>query len=118
MQISSLVEDGDGWEERLEALFNERGMWRREERPVAWPSPEESAQSRQFWTVFEACLDLLPEKAARGFMMREFLGFDSDEICEQVAITTTNCHVILHRVRLRLRECIENGWGRPESSTC
>ncbi len=118
MQISSLVEDGDAWEERLEALFNERGMWRREERPVAWPTPEESMRSKQFWVVFEACLEVLPEKSARVFMMREFLGFDSDEICAQVGITITNCHVIMHRVRLRLRECMDKGWRRPEGASC
>lgn len=118
VQLSSLVEDGEGWEERLEALFNDRGMWRREERPIAWPTPEESMRSKQFWLVFETCLEVVPEKAARVFMMREFLGFDSEEICTQVGITTTNCHVILHRVRLKLRECMEDGWGRPEGGSC
>jgi hypothetical protein len=34
--------------------------------------------------VFEACLDRLPAKTARVFMMREFLGFETDEICKEV----------------------------------
>ncbi len=116
--MSSLVDDDEDWQERLETLFNERGAWRDGPRPVAWPNPEESMQTRQFWVVFETCLDHLPPATARVFMMREFLGFESDEICTQLAITTSNCHVILHRARLKLRGCLDTGWGRPEGSRC
>ena len=113
VSMSSLVEDDEDWQERLETLFNERGRWHDGARPAAWPSPEESMQTRQFWSVFEACLDHLPPKTGRVFMMREFLGFDSDEICSQLGISISNCHVILHRARLQLRGCMNSGWGRP-----
>ncbi len=116
--MSSLVDDSDDWQERLETLFNERGGWREGTRPGAWPNPEESMQTKQFWIVFEACLDHLPANTGRVFMMREFLGFDSDEICKQLAISTSNCHVILHRARLKLRGCMESGWGRKGAGTC
>ena len=116
--MSSLVEDGEDWQERLETLFNERGGWRDATRPVAWPNPDQAMQSRQFWVVFEACLDHLPGQTGRVFMMREILGFDSDEICTQLGISTSNCHVILHRARLKLRGCMEAGWGRPGGSAC
>lgn len=95
--MSGLVDDTDDWQEHLETLFSERGGWREGTRPVAWPNPEESMRTRQFWAVFEACLDHLPANTGRVFMMREFLGFDSDEICQQLAISTGNCHVILKR---------------------
>lgn len=116
--VSDLLEDGEDWNERMETLFNEKGRWREGPRPTAWPDPQESMQSRQFWLVFEACLDHLPPNTGRVFMMREFLGFDSDEICEQLKISTSNCHVILHRARLKLRGCIESGWGRPGANPC
>ncbi len=116
--MSSLVEEGDDWQERLETLFTERGGWRNGARPAAWPNPEESMQTRQFWGVFEACLRHLPTNTGRVFMMREFLGFESDEICTQLGITTSNCHVILHRARLKLRGCMESGWGRPVEAKC
>lgn len=44
--MSSLVDDDEDWQERLETLFNERGGWRDGPRPVAWPDPEQSMQSR------------------------------------------------------------------------
>lgn len=119
VNLSSLVDDDeDGWQDKLDSLFNERGRWREGARPVAWPEPEQSMQNRQFWTVFETCLAHLPPATGRVFMMREFLGFESDEICQQLGITTTNCHVILHRARLKLRTCMDTGWGRPEDERC
>lgn len=116
--LSSLVNDDEDWQENLETLFSERGGWHDGPRPVAWPDPEQSMQTRQFWAVFETCLDLLPAATGRVFMMREFLGFESDEICSQLGITTRNCHVTLHRARLKLRTCMDAGWGRPEGASC
>jgi len=116
--LSSLVADDENWQESLDNLFNERGGWRDGPRPVAWPDPEQSLQAQQFWVVFEACLDHLPPATGRVFMMREFLGFESDEICQQLGISTSNCHVILHRARLKLRGCMDAGWGRPAGAKC
>ncbi len=118
VSMSSLVEDDEDWQERLEMLFNERGGWRDEARPTAWPSPEVSMRNREFWTVFETCLEVLPAKTARVFMMREFLGFESDEICRELGLTTGNCHVILHRARLKLRACLGQGWAETGGATC
>lgn len=75
--MSSLVDDDEDWQERLEALFNERGRWRDSERQLDWPSPGHSMANREFRVVFEICLDVLPVKSIHD---REFIGFDSDEI--------------------------------------
>ena len=119
VNFSSLTNhaDEDG-ELDVDALFNERGGWRDGPRPVAWPSPDEAVQSKQFWIVFETCLDLLAPRAGKIFMMREFLGFESEEICLQLDLTTSNLHVILHRSRLKLRGCLENGWVKPGARAC
>ncbi len=119
VNFSSLAnDDGEDGEARLEALFNDRGRWRDGARPVAWPSPDDAVQSKQFWIVFETCLDLLAPKAGRIFMMREFLGFETEEICSQLNLTTSNLHVTLHRSRLKLRGCLEAGWVRPGARPC
>lgn len=119
INFSSLTNDADEDAEiDLDAWFNDRGVWREGPRPVAWPSPDDAVQSKQFWIVFETCLDLLAPRAAKIFMMREFLGFESEEICLQLDLTTGNLHVILHRSRLKLRGCLETGWVRPGARTC
>lgn len=109
VNVSSLQHDGDENEDFSE-LFDSKGFWQPEERPVAWGNPEASLREGQFWIVFEACLEGLPPKQARVFMMREFIELDADEICAEVNLSTSNLHVLLHRSRLRLRECIENKW--------
>lgn len=118
VNMSSLVDDEDEWHDVFDAMFTTQGAWRDGPRPVAWPDPEESMQNRQFWAVFETCLDQLPAATGTVFMMREFLGFESNEICRQLNISTSNCHVILHRARLKLRVCMDTGWWKFEGAKC
>ena len=108
-EASALMQERDG-EEDLDELFTARGMWEPDERPAAWGNPQESLHQAQFWKVFELCLEGLPGHQARVFMMREYIGLESDEICSTVGISTSNLNVLMHRARLRLRECLENHW--------
>jgi RNA polymerase sigma-70 factor (ECF subfamily) len=109
VNASSLLHEQEEQED-LSELFDHRGMWQTDERPAAWANPEECLRSGQFWQIFEVCLTHLPGHQARVFMMREFVELDSDEICSAVDISTSNLNVMLHRARLRLRECLENRW--------
>jgi RNA polymerase sigma-70 factor (ECF subfamily) len=95
-------------EEDFDALFDERGHWI--EMPPAWPDPDASLTQKQFFAVLEDCLAKLPAKTARTFMMREHMGFETDDICKELAITPTHCWVLLHRARLALRMCLEMNW--------
>lgn len=108
VNVGSLGSGDD--DEDMSELFDSKGYWQVEERPVAWGNPEATLRESHFWRVFEACLEGLPPKQARVFMMREFIELEADEICAAVELTTSNLHVLLHRSRLRLRECIENKW--------
>jgi len=118
VNASSLLRaDQEDEDEDFAALFDNKGFWQADERPVAWANPEESMRQSDFWRVFEACLEHLPGQQARVFMMREFIELDSPEVCQAVGITVSNLNVMLHRARLRLRECLENRWfgegGKP-----
>lgn len=105
---SLLHEDEEG--EDFSELFNRKGFWQEDEKPASWGNPQASLHQHQFWKIFEVCLEALPGNQARVFMMKEFVELDSSEICSTVGITTTNLNVMLHRSRLRLRECLENSW--------
>ena len=110
VSASSLADDEAGDDLLAESLFDRRSHWQPEARPGRWADPEASFEQRQFWIVFEACLDHLPEKTARIFMMREFLGFETEEICKETGISSSNCWVVLHRARTGLRTCLETRW--------
>lgn len=82
-----------------------------------WGDPEATLRQKDFFRVMEMCLENMPTKTARIFMMREWLEMDTDEICREVGISTANAWVILYRARLRLRECLELNWfGMQENA--
>ena len=89
-------------------LFHEDGHWR--EAPKDWGDPEHALREHRFFVVLEACVERLPATQGRVFMMRERLELEADEICKQMAISATNLWVLLHRARLRLRECLQQSW--------
>ena len=66
--------------------------------------------------MLDACIEHLPPTQGRVFMMREWLELSSDEICTELAITSSNLWVLLHRARLRLRECLQAGWFDTRST--
>ncbi|MBI1905768.1 MAG: sigma-70 family RNA polymerase sigma factor [Rhodocyclales bacterium] len=104
--VGSTGVDGDDFDK----LFDQHGFWNPDERPATWSDPDASLSQKQFWAVFDACLNNLPEQTARVYMMREFLELETVEICQQLGISTSNCWVILHRARIGLRECLETKW--------
>lgn len=105
-QIGNAAEDDEGFD----SLFDQRGFWSTEHKPHRWSDPDESLEQQQFWKIFELCLDGLPERTAQVFSMRELLGLETNEICKELSISTSNCWVILHRARTGLRECLEENW--------
>lgn len=92
----------------LDALFDATGHWN--EPPVAWP--ENALEQKQFFAALEECLSRLPAKTAQAFMMREHMGYQTDEICQEIGVTPTHCWVLLYRARMALRECLETNWFR------
>jgi RNA polymerase sigma-70 factor (ECF subfamily) len=115
---SDLIEPDDEDDFDFDRLFRQGEHWRRDARPATWSDPDAALTQKQFWAVFDACVNHLPEKVARVYMMREFLDLDTAEICKELGITTNNCWVILHRARTGLRECLEDNWFQGGPATC
>lgn len=107
-QREATVLDADDAEDLDSLLFDASGHWR--EPPRDWGDPSAALGQRQFFEVLEACCERLPPTQARVFMMREWLELETPEICKELAITSTNLWVLLHRARLRLRDCLQQHW--------
>jgi RNA polymerase sigma-70 factor (ECF subfamily) len=75
-----------------------------------WKNPDASLEQSQFFKTLEECLERLPAKTARAFMLREHMGFETDEICKELAVTPTHCWVLLYRARMALRTCLDVNW--------
>lgn len=92
----------------VDALFGANGHTI--DTPRNWGDPDQTLEQKDFFRVLEICLERLPEKTARIFMMREWLELETEEICKELGISTSNAWVMLYRARLRLRECLDLHW--------
>jgi RNA polymerase sigma-70 factor (ECF subfamily) len=102
--------DSDDPDELLERVFDSanRDHWR--VRPPAWSDPDTALEDKQFWRTLSECIAALPAAQAQAFSLCEFDGLDGAEACKVLGVAPTNLWVMLHRARLRLRQCLEKNW--------
>lgn len=107
--------DMESSEIEIDALFDTEGHWKLP--PSTWENPANALEQKQFWNVMAKCLGSLPPRHAQVFSLCELDGLDSTEACKVFGIAATNVWVMLHRARLRLRQCLETHWfGRETRS--
>lgn len=108
----SMTSDEDDGAALEDQLFDETGHFR--DAPIEWGDPQAIVAQDQFIKVLDACIEKLPNQLGRVFLMREWMELETDEICKELSVTPTNLWVMLHRARLRLRECLQLNWfGEP-----
>lgn len=90
-----------------EARFDARGGWRRP--PADLQRLLESAEAA---TAIRGCMSDLEPRQREIFALREVEQLKVHEIGALLKITANHCGVLLHRARLRMRDCLERaGWG-------
>lgn len=101
--------DSDAVYQDMDAYFDEKGSWQID--IGDWSRPDKSLEDDQFWAVLSDCVDRLPSRLARLFVLRDIDGMPSNEICEVLDISTTNnLWVMLSRMRMNLRSCLNVHW--------
>ncbi len=101
--------DEDLIAEHHENFFDPQGGWQID--LSIWAKPDKSLEQDQFLLVLQQCLDHLPPRMAQLFLLRELEGMSSEEICEVMSISTlNNLWVMLSRIRVRLRHCLDINW--------
>jgi len=99
-------------EDTAGTLFDSAGGWVTP--PSTWANPEQSIENQRFRELMDSCLAALPVATARAFYLREVEGFTTEEICEQLGISESNCWVMLYRARMSLRRSLEERWFLKE----
>lgn len=95
--------------------FDSAGWW--QNLPASWGNnPGAALEEEEFWDVFRACMGKMPNRLAAAFALREIEELSTDEISQQLDITTGNLGVILHRARLALRRCLEANWFHTDTA--
>ena len=108
VQLESPDEETYLDEDEIDAMFIPDGHWR--VKTAEWGNPEDLLERGQFMEILQRCLDALPPRLARLFMLREVMEEDSENICQELAITPTNLWTMLYRARLGLRQCLDRNW--------
>lgn len=87
------------------------GDWIEERVPSSWNNEiEKNIENEELSVVLEKCINSLPEKYAMVFRMKTIEQLETDDICKELEITSSNLWVIIHRARTQLRKCMEDNW--------
>ncbi|MCF6213894.1 MAG: sigma-70 family RNA polymerase sigma factor [Flavobacteriaceae bacterium] len=90
---------------------DKRGSWLEECVPQTWGNEAESAiETKELGHAINKCVAALPEKYRNVFKMKTVQNIDTEEICNELDISSSNLWVIIHRARLQLRKCMEDSW--------
>ncbi len=87
------------------------GNWIEERAPNTWGSDaDHDIENSELGNTLDLCIEKLPEKYAIVFKMKTIQGFETEEICNELGITSSNLWVLIHRARTQLRRCMEDNW--------
>lgn len=92
----------DEIDEEFERRFDAAGGWSTPPLPVDVALHHQQVEREIF-----ACLDGAPLRQALAFTLREVEELSTEEICNVLDVTVTNLGVMLHRIRHRVRDCLE-----------
>ena len=97
-----------GQDEITESMFDDTGHWVTPNQD--WGNPDKVLEQKRFWEILTSCLKRLPPQLAMLYSLREISGMDTEDICKELNISSTNSWVMLHRARLGLKQCFELNW--------
>jgi RNA polymerase sigma-70 factor (ECF subfamily) len=101
--IPDLTDLPDGW-------FTPEGKWVEDKRPREWNISENPTDRKELQRLIDWCKAHLKELQQQVFTLKYLEELDSGEICKVLGISTSNYWILLHRIRLQMRECIERNW--------
>lgn len=91
-----------------ELQFDAQGAWRAPVNP--WTDPQSALESKRFRAVFDAGISRLPPQQSRAFALREVMGLEVEEVCQEMQVTPNNLAVLLHRARMQLRRSLDRDY--------
>ncbi len=86
------------------------GKWIEERAPSPWDDADASIENEELKSALDYCIDNLPEKYKSVFILKTIKNYETESICNDLGISSSNLWVIIHRARVQLRECLEGNW--------
>ena len=90
---------------------DKKGSWIEECVPQTWENEAEKAiENSELKSALDQCIDALPEKYKTVFLLKTVQHYETEDICNELEISSSNLWVIIHRARVQLRSCMEENW--------
>ncbi len=108
--------DGESEGDEIEALcFKEDGHWRDDLQP--WHGdPPQAYEASVFRQVVERCTEGMNAHQREAFRLCLIGELDVAEASEIMELKRNHLHVLLHRARLAMRQCLELHWWQREGA--
>ncbi|MCF8276478.1 MAG: sigma-70 family RNA polymerase sigma factor [Flavobacteriales bacterium] len=90
-------------------FFDADGNWKPEAQPRAGEEVH-LLDNAEFNRVLLHCRKLLPENLFAVIQMKYYSELDADHICKELNISPTNYWQLMHRAKLKLRDCLQKNW--------
>jgi len=85
--------------------------WKREH----WPQPfgveeHDPLHNKEFISVLKRCMQKLPALWLSVFTMKHMDEEQTEIICKELRLSSSNYWVIMHRAKVNLRSCLQKNW--------
>lgn len=91
--------------------FDKKGAWKEEEKPGIWQgTTPHLLDNADFKNILDSCIEDLPENWRIAVHLKYIEEKDGNDICQELGISPSNYWQILHRAKLKLRNCLDKKW--------
>lgn len=95
----------------IDDYFTDEGEWDKENVPKSWGMDASVAiENKELANALNFCIDKLPENQKQLILLKMVEEEETEKVCKELNISTTNYWVIIHRAKLQLRACLEKNW--------
>ena len=108
-QTFSLTENS-GYE-LSDAVFTETGCWENYNVNPIWDQEVHLLDNSEFNIVMQECMQELPKKWKTALTSKYLSEKNTEAICQELEITTSNYWQIVHRAKLLVKKCLEINWA-------
>ena len=94
----------------MQMMFAPDGHWSDYGRPQEWHEDANLLDNPEFQSTLTDCMHKLPPNWHAVIQYRFIEEKKSEDVCQELQITSTNLWQIMHRAKIQLRKCLEMHW--------
>lgn len=95
------------------SYFKDDGDWKESALPKDWGIDYTSTiENKELSKALNNCIEKLSENQKQLVILKLVEEEETENVCKELNITSTNYWVIVHRAKLQLRACLEKNWFR------